>query len=86
MIGAHPVLAPPQRESGGSSGRHWGEASFAPARNGTYALPTAIAPDEHWAPAYMLDGAYAVRAQETARQQFAKAGFRLIRLLNQALR
>jgi hypothetical protein len=64
----------------------WAQGSFAVARDVAYALPSATVPDEHGTPAYALDDAYGARAEEAARQQLAKAGFRLAKLLNDALR
>ncbi|WP_071000357.1 S1/P1 nuclease [Methylobacterium sp. C1] len=63
----------------------WALESFAAAKAAAYALPTATVPDEHGTPAYRLDEAYERRASATAREQLAKAGFRLAALLNAAL-
>ncbi|MBN4096074.1 S1/P1 nuclease [Methylobacterium sp. OT2] len=63
----------------------WAQESFAAARDVAYALPTSTVPDEHGTPAYALDEAYGARAEATAREQLAKAGFRLARILNEAL-
>ncbi len=51
-----------------------------------YALPRTTVPDERGTPAYWLDAAYEQRAETTARQQLAKAGFRLAAMLDAALR
>lgn len=64
----------------------WALESFAAAKATAYALPSATVPDEHGTPAYALDEAYEQRATATAREQLAKAGFRLATLLNAALR
>jgi hypothetical protein len=64
----------------------WAQESFAAARDVAYALPTATVPDEHGTPAYVLDDNYGARAEETARKQLAKAGFRLAALINAAFR
>lgn len=69
-----------------SGAQGWAQQSFAAARNVAYALPNATVPDEHGTPAYLLDEAYGLKAEETARQQLAKAGFRLTKLFNEALR
>lgn len=63
----------------------WALESFAAAKNIAYALPTATVPDEHGTPAYVLNEGYEQRAAETAREQLAKAGYRLAALLNAAL-
>ncbi|MGH1590123.1 S1/P1 nuclease [Methylobacterium phyllosphaerae] len=64
----------------------WARESFSAARDVVYALPSTAVSDEHGTPAYTLDQAYEQRAEATARQQLAKAGFRLAALLNAAFR
>ena len=63
----------------------WAQESFATAKDVAYALPSTTVPDEHGTPAYALDEAYEQRAAVTAREQLAKAGFRLAALLNATL-
>ena len=76
------------RRAGWEQGQpaEWAQESFAAARDVAYALPTSTVPDEHGTPAYVLDEAYGMRAEDTARQQLAKAGFRLAALINAAFR
>lgn len=66
--------------------RAWAGESFEVARRVAYALPASGEPDAHGAPAYRLDAAYEAAAEAAAREQLAKAGFRLAALLNAALR
>jgi len=64
----------------------WAQESFSAARDVFYALPSTAVPNEHGTPAYALDKAYEQRAEATARQQLAKAGFRLAALRDAAFR
>lgn len=86
-VAADLSMAFADRRTGWEQGRPEDQTqqSFAAARDVAYALPNMTVPDEHGTPAYVLDEAYGARAEATAREQLAKVGFRLAKLLNEAL-